>query len=97
MECNHPFEGLPGGDLVDVGLRDLRRGIESPEALLVASFAPRLRRLGIGLPDRQIEEPEHRLFALLCASGADSAHRRYNALVRRMVSFARALATLKHA
>ena len=89
------FEGLPGGDLVEAGLRDLGHGVESTEALLVASFAPRLRRLGVAVPD--IPDPEHRLYALLARSNPDSAHRRYNALVRRMVSFSRSLASLAHA
>ena len=83
---------LPGGDLVEAGLRDLARGIESAEALLVASFAPRLRRLGIEVPGPEVDDPEHRLYRLLAQSNPDSAHRRYNALVRRMVSFARSLA-----
>jgi hypothetical protein len=33
---------------------------------------------------------EHRLYALLAAEDSDSAHSRYNALVRRLVSFERA-------
>jgi hypothetical protein len=37
---------LPGADLVDAGLADLERGVESVEALLVSIGAPRLRRLG---------------------------------------------------
>jgi hypothetical protein len=37
------YDHLPGGDLVQAGLRDLERGIESTNALLVASFATRLR------------------------------------------------------
>ncbi len=44
------YEHLPGGDLVQAGLRDLERGIESPNALLVASFATRLRREGVAVP-----------------------------------------------
>jgi hypothetical protein len=86
------FEDLPGGDLVEAGLEDLQRGVESAPALLVASFAPRLRRLGVAVPDHSLEEPEHRLYELLARERAGSAHSRYNALVRRMVSFARALA-----
>ena len=85
------FENLPGGDLVEDGLRDLARRVESAPALLVASFAPRLRRLGVAVPEHEIEEPEHRLYLLLAREDEDSAHSRYNALVRRMVSFARAL------
>ena len=85
------YEAIPGGDLVEAGLRDLAAGVESPEAMLVASFAPRLERLGIVVPEHAVVEPEHRLYALLAQSRSDSAHRRYNALVRRVVSFARTL------
>lgn len=85
------YEHLPGGDLVEAGLRDLGDGIESAPALLVASFATRLRREGIAVPEHAIAHPEHRLYELLAREDSDSAHGRYNALVRRMVSFARAL------
>lgn len=80
---------LPGGDLVDKGLADLERGVESVESLLVSIGAPRLSRLGIVVV-RPTPAPEHRLYALLAAEDADSAHSRYNALVRRLVSFERA-------
>ncbi|HEX6738725.1 MAG TPA: hypothetical protein VF310_10650 [Vicinamibacteria bacterium] len=82
---------LPGGDLVEAGCRDLAQGRETAEALLVASFAERLRRGGLEVPPHTIEEPEHRLYRLLAASDSDAAHGRYNALIRRLVSFARAL------
>jgi hypothetical protein len=89
----HP-DGLPGDDLVREGLRDLSGGIESPAALLVSIGAPRLRQLGIDVPE-PLSSPELRLYALLSESGADSAHGRYNALVRRLVSFERALACVR--
>jgi len=91
------LDAFPGGDIVAAGMADLARGVESREALLVASFAPRLRRLGVAVPQHTITEPEHRLYALLARSGEDSAHRRYNACIRRLVSFTRALASLTHA
>jgi hypothetical protein len=84
------YEDLPGGDLVEAGLQDLVAGTLSPPGLLVASFAPRLARLGIAVPEHDIDEPEHRLYELLAREDPDAAHSRYNALVRRMVSFARA-------
>ena len=37
---------LPGEELIEAGLRDLREQRETVEALLVAIGAPRLRRLG---------------------------------------------------
>jgi hypothetical protein len=76
---------------VEAGCVDLARGVETAEALLVASFASRLRRQGVGVPEHSIAEPEHRLYRLLADREPDGAHSRYNALIRRMVSFARAL------
>ncbi len=35
--------------------------------------------------------PEHRLYERLAASDPDSAHSRYNALMRRLVSFERSV------
>jgi hypothetical protein len=83
--------GLPAEDLISDGLRDLALGIESPAALLVSIGAPRLRRLGLEVPS-PLPSPEFRLYALLSDEDADAAHGRYNALVRRLVSFERALA-----
>jgi hypothetical protein len=84
---------LPGQDLVDRGLADLRAGrTDTAEALLVAIGAPKLRSLGIDVPEHRIERPEHRLYELLAADDVDAAHGRYNALLRRLVSFERAAA-----
>lgn len=80
---------LPGADLVARGLADLESELESSEALLVSIGAPRLRRLGLAVP-RVIPSPERRLYELLAQSDSDSAHSRYNALIRRLVSFERA-------
>jgi hypothetical protein len=83
---------LPGEELVRKGIRDLARGLESPESLLVSIGAPRLRRLGLTLP-QPFASPEHRLYELLRAEHGNAAHSRYNALVRRLVSFERAAGT----
>lgn len=85
------LDGLPGGDLVARGLRDLAADRESVESLLVEVGAPRLRALGISVPEgANAEPPEHRLYDLLARQDADGAHSRYNALIRRLVSFERA-------
>jgi hypothetical protein len=86
---------LPGGDLIDAGLHDLHGGRETIAALLVAIGAPRLRQLGLELPDRLPVNPEHRLYDLLAEEGADSAHSRYNSLIKRLVSFERAAECVK--
>jgi hypothetical protein len=80
---------LPGHDLVADGLTDLAAGRETPAALLVTMAAPRLRDLGFDVPLMTGDEPSHQLYALLAREGP-GAHSRYNALVRRMASFARA-------
>ena len=84
------YEGLPGAELIEEGLRDLSSGRESIPALLVSIGAPRLRRCGVPVED-PIRSAEHRLYRLLQLSEPDSAHARYNALIRRLVSFERAL------
>lgn len=81
---------LPGQDLLDAGVRDLAAGRESEASLLVAMAAPRLRDLGLTIPDGGGEHPSHRLYDLLSDLDRAGAHSRYNALVRRMVSFCRA-------
>ena len=83
-------ETLPGDDLVEVGIRDLRRNVESVSALLVSIGAPRLRRLGLPIPRTTIPSPELRLYERLRLIDPDAAHSRYNALVRRLVSYERA-------
>ncbi len=81
---------LPGEDLIEAGLKDLRASRETVEALLVAIGSPRLRRLGLELPDQLPKNPEHRLYDLLAQDDPDSAHSRYNAFIRRLVSYERA-------
>lgn len=84
----------PGADLVARGIADLHDRRETEEALLVSIGAPRLRMLGVAVP-AAIPEPERRLYALLSRQGSDAAHSRYNALVRRLVSYERAVATTR--
>jgi hypothetical protein len=80
---------LPGHELVSTGLLDLAAGRESESSLLVAMAAPRLRTLGFDVPEGGGERPSHRLYELLSET-EQGAHSRYNALVGRIVSFARA-------
>lgn len=91
MSVETALASLPGAELVEKGLADLARGEETAEALLVSIGCPRL--VGLGVPvAKPLADAEHRLYALLAADDPDSAHGRYNALVRRLVSFERALA-----
>jgi hypothetical protein len=83
------WAGLPGSDLVTTGVEDLERGLETIEALTVSIGAARLASLGVTVRS-PIPFPEHRLYQWLAKQDADSAHSRYNALIRRLVSFERA-------
>jgi hypothetical protein len=79
--------GLPGGESVDAGLADLAVGRVTAESLAVSLAAPRLRREGVPIGP-VLEDPERRLFGLLQDTEGDLAHARYNAWLRRLVSFA---------
>lgn len=80
---------LPGGELIEKGLRELAEGVETVESLLVSIGAPRLRGLGFDVPP-PFNDAEERLYLLLARQDAKGAHSRYNGLVRRLVSFERA-------
>lgn len=86
---------LPADDLIAAGIRALQDRQESIASLLVKIRAPKLRSLGgVHVPDIPpafAVYPEHRLYDLLSADDSDSAHSRYNALIRKLVSFERAL------
>jgi hypothetical protein len=84
------FSHLPGGDLVIKGLEDLAGSRETVEALLVSIAAPRLRDRGVPVPN-PLPDPERRLYERLAEEDPDSAHPRYNALLRRLTSFESAL------
>jgi hypothetical protein len=89
------MDSLPGNDLIVTGVEDLRHQRQTIPALLVAIGAPKLRSLGLEVPENLPSTPEHRLYDLLSNSDPDSAHSKYNALIRRLVSFERAMACVK--
>lgn len=86
------LDEIPGSEIVSPGLRDLRDGIITINSLLVLIAGPRLRRLGFEVPDLPVERPiEHRLYSLLEDEFGIGAYSRFNSLIRRIVSFSRAL------
>jgi hypothetical protein len=82
-------DAVPGSELVEQGLDDLRQGRETDASLVVSIGASRLRAAGCDVAE-PLADPEHRLFARLAGEDADSAHGRYNAMIRRLVSYERA-------
>lgn len=85
------LENLPGAEIVLPGIADLKRGQLSVNALAVQAAAPRLRLLGLDARSAEDGEPAaHRLYQRLQQEMGDGAHSRYNAILRRVASFARA-------
>ena len=92
------YRDLPGGELLEAGLRDLSQGIKSIPALVLMIGGARLRRHGIAIPvacpsDSTAEESLYD--ALFTEHGAD-AYRIYSALVDQLVSLENALPIIKH-
>ena len=83
---------LPGNELVSQGLADLALGQVSDYSLLLLVAGPRLRRLGIAIPERLVLKPyEHALYARIEERLGVGAHSYYNSLLRRIDSYAHAL------
>lgn len=87
---------LPGHEIVDPGLADLRAGVLSDEALVVLAAAPRLRRVGVDVPEGFDElSASHELYARLSARLGDAAHSRHHAMIRRVISYAVSVSALR--
>lgn len=93
MPLTSHLHKLPGADLVAKGIDDLHQGECSIHALLVLIGARRLREAGLEVPQcaEVPSQPELALYTALCEQGYKDAHARYNAYVRRLVSFESAL------
>ncbi len=86
MITDGPFAFLPGGELLERGLRDMRAGVRSVPALLVAMAWPRLEPLGLlerAAADRvrvEGEDLEISAYRMLAGELGREAHARLNAL-----------------
>ncbi len=88
------YGAMPGGEFLAMGFADLQKGVTSVPGLLLLIGGPRLRNLGLPIPKAHVC-PEHMLYDLLSESDPDSAHSRYNAFIRLLVSFERAAECVK--
>jgi len=87
---SHELDTFPGAEIVLPGIDDLKAGRESVNALAVSAAAS---RLGIRDLIAEVDTPEpaaHRLYLRLQEELGDAAHSRYNAILARVASFARA-------
>ena len=93
------WQDLPGAPLIAAGLGALA-GLAAghlqdftTQALLVAVGARRLRAAGLDIPvvSNWPAQPELALYGAIAAMHPQDAHSRYNAVIRRLVSFEAAL------
>lgn len=84
---------LPGAELVEEGLKDLRSGKRSVLSFLVLSAETRLRWYGVDVPhvDFGSSAPAHAMYDLLCEQHGSNAYSLYNSYRRRLVSLMRAM------
>ncbi|OYW74765.1 MAG: hypothetical protein B7Z37_16355 [Verrucomicrobia bacterium 12-59-8] len=87
------LDQLPGGELIIRGLADYAEGRLALESCLLAVGWNRLQRGGLPRPTRspvRFPEPEMQLYSILRSEQGD-AFSRYNALLRRLISFEQSL------
>jgi hypothetical protein len=83
------LKSLPGAEIVLPGIADLEAGHNSVNAIAVQCAATRLRGLGLNAPGVEGDTPAaHQLYLRLSDELGDAAHSRYNAILRRVASFA---------
>ena len=89
---------LPGAEIVEPGLADLRNGQLTEDALAVLAVATRLRPVGVDVPTGFDEiGASVALYERLAARLGDGAHARHHALIARLLSYATsARATTRH-
>jgi hypothetical protein len=93
------YENLPGGDILENGLRSLSQGRVDENSLLVTIGAWRLGRCGIKIQPLATDArfPEDAFYRLLVSKHGRDAYRIYNSLMRRLVSLERAMERLRNA
>ena len=90
------LKNIPGSDLVLKGLQQLERKELNEEALLVLIAHQRLKALGFTFDDipKFYRPYEHELYDMIEKKLGNGAHSEYNSLIRKIVSFSRALEKL---
>ena len=87
------LQGLPGAELILQGIADAQMGKLTVFTCLLGIAMPTLEQGGVITGDWDItlcQDPELTMYRLLRAEAGD-AYSRYNALLRRLVSFQQAL------
>ena len=91
------YDNLPGGDILERGLRSMRDGQVDENSLLLLIGAYRLGRCGISITPLDIGTmfPEDKLYELLARKHGTQAYGIYNSLTRRLASLQNAIENLQ--
>lgn len=84
------LDRLPGAEIVLPGIEDLAAGRDTVNALAVRAAASKLGVQELATGGEAEEPAAHRLYLRLSSELGDGAHSRYNAILARVASFARA-------
>lgn len=84
------LDKLPGAEIVLPGIEDLKSERETINALAVSAAATKLGVSNLVRFAPSKEPAAHRLYQRLNVELGDAAHSRYNAILSRVASFARA-------
>jgi hypothetical protein len=83
---------LPGAEIVERALEDLSRHKASSAAIALQVIAPRLRLIGYEVPALELDDwAEIELYRQLSNEGVLDPYSSYNAILRRLRSFAAAV------
>lgn len=82
---------LPGADLLEAGLADLRANRYSPEALAICALQGRLRHCGVEVPEVTLAgDAEIQMYYELGRNGERNPHVAMNGIMRRLDAYASA-------
>ena len=90
------YEHLPGGEILDRGLKSLRQGVVDEDSLLLLIAAHRLGRCGTHIAelDTGAGFPENRLYDFLNQKYGSEAYRLYRSLTKQLTSLENAMENL---
>ncbi len=80
---------LPGADILEAGLADLRANRCSPQALAICAMKSRLRNCGVDVPEsNSVGDAEVLMYRELRRIGERNPHAAMNGILRRLDAYA---------
>ncbi len=80
---------LPGAEILEAGLADLKANRYSPEALAICALEGRLRKCGVDVPESNLAgDAEVLMYKELGRIGERNPHAAMNGIMRRLDAYA---------